>query len=120
MTAIMEPKVLNKNLPQNFLVEQISAQQLIDLAIDSGSDSIGIKTKQELFERGKDNIKTRIEIKKLCKSCIQNIESVLKEMDNETSPSQAIKQSKHQFLNALSLLDRLQLEWQKHDLSFKH
>ncbi len=88
--------------------------------VDSGNDNVGIKIKQELFERGKDNIKIRIEIKKSCKSNIQNIESVLKELDNERNPAETVKQYKHRFLNAISILDRLQLEWQKYDLCFKH
>lgn len=124
MTTTMEKNILNKsinNLPPNFLLtEQITVQQLIDLVIDSGSDNVGIKIKQELFERGKDNIKIRIEIKKSCKSNIQNIESVLKELDNERNPAETVKQYKHRFLNAISILDRLQLEWQKYDLCFKH
>ncbi len=124
MIATMEQNIINKNindLPPNFLLtEQISVQQLIDLVIDSGSDHVGVKIKQELFERGKDNIKIRIEIKKLCKSSIQNIESILKELDNERNPAETVKQYKHRFLNALSILDRLQIEWQKHDLCFKH
>jgi len=124
MTATMEQNILNKNindLPPNFLLtEQITVQQLLDLVVDSGNDNVGIKIKQELFERGKDNIKIRIEIKKSCKSNIQNIESVLKELDNERNPAETVKQYKHRFLNAISILDRLQLEWQKYDLCFKH
>lgn len=121
MTSIMEQETLNKNIPNNFLVEQISTQKLIDLAVDSANDNIGIQLKQELFERGKDNIKSRIEIKKLCKIQIQNIELLLEKTNSETSTAKEIKLSKHQFLNALSVLDRLQIEWQRHDLGFsKH
>lgn len=121
MISTMEQETLNKNIPNNFLVDQISIQKLIDLAIDSANDSVGIQTKQELFERGKDNIKIRIEIKKLCKAQIQNIESLLEKITSETSTAEAIKLCKHKFLNAISVLDRLQLDWQRHDLGFsKH
>ena len=126
MTTTMEHKTLNNqnfNLNGNFLVEKISIQQLIDLAVDSANDNIGLQTRQELIQRGKDSIPLRIQIKKACKQTITNLESVLKELDkgiNVNGNKDFLKSYKTKFLNLLSVVDRLQLEWQKHDLRLKH
>ena len=126
MPTAMEHKTLNNqdfNLNGNFLVEKISIQQLIDLAVDSADDHIGLQTKQELIQRGKDSIPLRIQIKKACKQTIANLESVLKELDkgiNINGNKNLLKSYKTKFLNLLSIVDRLQLEWQKYDLRLKH
>ena len=119
MTTTMDYKTLNKqnNLNLNVLVEQISIQQLVDLSIDSLGDKIGQETREELIKRGKDNIPVRIQIKKACKASITNIESLLKEIDEASNNDKSLIRSyKTRFLNSLSVLDKLQLEWQKHDL----
>ena len=124
MTAVMENKTLNNqsnNINSNLLLEQISLQQLIDLALDTQIDHIGQETKQELIKRGKDNIHIRIQIKKLCKAAIANLESILDKINVDSKDNkETIKSYKNKFLNSLSILDRIQLEWQKYDLGLKH
>ena len=121
MALTMENQTINiktAKITTNVLVEQISLQQLIDLAIDSAHDHIGLETRQELVIRGQDSIPVRIQIKKLCKATIANIESILNEVNNNSNIDiEILKSHKSRFLSSLSLLDRIQLEWQKHDLS---
>ncbi|MBI3591097.1 MAG: hypothetical protein HY094_06975 [Candidatus Melainabacteria bacterium] len=124
MTAVMENKTLNKetnNINTNLLLEQISLQQLIDLALDTDIAHIEQETKQELIKRGKDNIHIRIQIKKLCKAVIANLESVLNRIGVDSKENkETIKSFKNKFLHSLSIMDRIQLEWQKYDLGLKH
>lgn len=124
MVAVMDQVTLDiemKNISSNFSVDQVSIQQLIDLAIDSTGDHIGLETKKELLNRGKDNIHTRIQIKKACKNAISHIEAILKELNCELNSDKAVLKSyKNRFLTAVSVLDTLQLAWQKYDLSLKH
>lgn len=121
----MENKVLTKENDENvivsFLYDQLSIEQLINLIIDSSnSDFILAQARQELVNRGKDNIQLRILIKKQCKSNIESLEALLKKIDKESNRNKdIIKSFKQKFLSSISVLDRLQLEWQKHDLSLR-
>ncbi len=123
MTILMEYKTLNNEVltfPENILIEKLSVQELINLALDTDNDFAIIKSRQELISRGKDNIQLRITIKKTCKLVINNLEALLKRFDSEsTADKKAAKLYKNKFLNTLSLLDKLQLEWQKYDLTLK-
>lgn len=124
MTTLMEYKTLNDkvlSVSSKVLVEQLSVQELIDLVLHSDNDFAIINSRQELISRGKDDIQLRITIKKTCKTTINDQESILKKLDTENNPDKnTIKLYKTKFLNTLSLLDKLQLEWQKHDLFLKH
>ena len=118
----MKPKILNpekkklNSMDENFLFDQLSIQQLIDLAIDSHEDKfVEFESRQELLKRGKDNIQARIIIKKSCKNTIANFEGLLKKISTEKN-SAVIKDFKNKFLSSVSILDKLQLEWQRHDL----
>lgn len=113
MTTLIEEKVTNSSV-----LNQISIQQLTELAINSQDDSIKLAARNELIERGKDNISNRIQIKKLCKSKISDLELVLKEDDGKTN--KVTKPYKGKFLNTLSVLDKLELEWQRFDFGFKN
>jgi hypothetical protein len=119
----MEYKTLNNEVltfPENILIEKLSVQELINLALDTDNDFTIIKSRQELIGRGKDNIQIRITIKKTCKSAINDLEVLLKRFDCESNADKKnTKLYKTKFLNTLSLVDKLQLEWQKHDLSLK-
>lgn len=115
MALIMEPKILNNEINSSFILEQISHQQLIELAVNSYDESIGLQTRQELIKRGKDSIPNRIQIKKCGRSILENFEAVLKTLDTN-STNENTKAYKTRFLNLLSILDKLQLEWQRHDL----
>ena len=107
--------------PDNFNLSSISNQQIISLII--GPDSEEFKQtdlRQELISRGKDNIEQRIAIKKLCKAVISDLESEIKKLDTlENYDKNKLKDYKNRFLTSISLLDKLQLEWQKHDLMLK-
>ena len=110
----------NQKLNSNFLIEQLSVQQLIDLSIDSINDNyIENETRKELINRGKDNIQARIIIKKICRNAITGLESLLQKIATENNNKEIIKSFKNKFLNSVSMLDRLELEWQKHDLGIK-
>ncbi len=123
MTTLMEHKTLNNEVltfPENVLIEKLSIQELIDLALDTDNDFIIVRSRQELISRGKNNIQLRITIKKTCKLVINNLEALLKRFDSEsTADKKAAKLYKNRFLNTLSLVDKLQLEWQKYDLTLK-
>ena len=116
----MEHKTLNDkvlSVSTNVLIEKLSIQELVNLALDTNNDFTIAGSRHELINRGKDNIQLRITIKKACKSAISELEAVLKKFDCESNTDKnAIKLFKNKFLNTVSLLDRLQLEWQKHDL----
>lgn len=117
----MEKNVINKDKKTtnlSFFIDQLSVQQLIDLSIDSNNDNhVEIETRKELIERGKDNIQARIIIKKVCKSAISSLETLLQSVTSEkNNDKEIVKSFKGKFLNAVSILDKLELEWQKHDL----
>lgn len=123
MTTLMEPKTLNNCIlaySENIVFEKLTAQELIELALKPGNDLTVTSSRQELITRGKDNIQLRIAIKKSCKTAISDLEMVLKRFDFENNTDKkTVKSYKNQFLNVISLLDKLQLEWQKHDLALK-
>ena len=120
MTTLMEYKTLNDkvlSVSPDVLMEKLSVQELVDLALDTENDFTVIKSRQELINRGKDDIQLRITIKKACKSVISSLEVLLKKIDSENNKDKnAAKPYKNKFLNTLSLSDKLQLEWQKYDL----
>lgn len=126
----MENKInLNDNKSKNLelvnILEQLSIQQLLDCALDSFDDpNSGHKFCKELINRGKDNIQSRILIKKSCKAMVAKYENLLNPdslngtfLDND---KKQIKIYKNNLLISISILDKLQLEWQKYDLSIKH
>lgn len=113
MEATIEMEILTKeNSNLKFSIKELSIQQLIDLVIGSGSDHIGLELREEIITRGKDNIETRIAIKKCCKAAVLKFEDLLKNYNKNS-------EYKNNLLNSVSLLDKLQLEWQKHDLRLK-
>ena len=117
----MENKTLNQffnlsNLNTSNLLEQFSIQKLIDLFIESQDEQIKHQSRQELINRGKESIRNRIEIKKTCKSSIISLETILNDSETERAyGSETIKSYKNKFLNLISLVDKVQLEWQKYD-----
>ena len=124
MATLMEYKTLNNKaitLAENIVIEELTLQELVELALDSSNDFAIASSRQELINRGKDNIQHRITIKKTCKLVINDLETLLKRFDSEsTADKKTTKLYKNKFLNTVSLLDKLQLEWQKHDLLLKH
>ena len=124
MTTLMEYKTLNDRIlaySENVVFEKLTAQELIELALSTSNDFTTISSRQELINRGKDNIQLRITIKKLCKIAISDLEVLLKRFDSENNTDKkTAKLYKNQFLNTISLLDKLQLEWQKYDLALKY
>lgn len=115
----MEIKSSNKKSNIDLLIDELPVEQLIDFAINTNDDHSGIRVREELIKRGKDNIHTRILIKKSCKASITNLEVVLKKLESETN-KEVEKSFKHKFLTSVSILDKLQLEWQRYDLGLKH
>jgi|SRR3989338_8535276 len=109
-------KTQNENTP---LIE-LSCNDLINLLVEeSANGRIGTESRQELINRGKDDIHQRITIKKSFKGKITEIESLLKKFNEEKNNKISASLLKNQFLTAISLLDRLQLEWQRYDISLK-
>lgn len=121
MATKMKNKTLNQffnlsNLNTSNLLEQFSTQKLIDLFIESQDEQIKHQSRQELINRGKESIQNRIEIKKTCKSSIISLETILNNSETEKTYSlETIKSYKNKFLNLISLVDKVQLEWQKYD-----
>ena len=124
MTTLMEYKVLDDKVlsfSTDLLLEKLSVQELIDLALATDNDFAIIRSRQELINRGKDNIQARIAIRKTCKSIINDLENLLKKLDCESNKDKkTTKIYKGKFLSTISLSDKLQLEWQKHDLVLIH
>ena len=114
----MEYKTLNtQTISENVYIEKLTVRELISLVLDASDDFTIVRFRQELINRGGDNIQVRIEIKKTCKSVINDLEILLKRFDCESDADKKnSKLYKNKFLNTVSLLDKLQLEWQKHDL----
>ena len=91
------------------------------LAIDSSDNSFTeIESRQELIRRGNDCIQTRIMIKKSCKKTMSSLEALLNKISTENNNKEIVKPIKNKFLTSVSVLDKLQLEWQKYDLGLKH
>ena len=121
MTTMEITKPNTESLTTNLnFISSLTIEELINQAIESGNESILVHSRQELVTRGKDDIHTRILIKKSSKASVSSIEALLKKADGENSNSEITKSLKKKFLTSISILDRLQLEWQKHDLSIKH
>ena len=123
MTILTEYKTVNQKvlaLSENIVVENLSIQELIELVLDTSNNQIFTASRQELIGRGKDDIKTRILIKKTCKQAISDLEILLKRFESTNRLDEKnLKFYKTRLLNIVSLLDRLQLEWQKQDLVLK-
>lgn len=123
MTTLMKYKALEEKVllvNESPVIEELSIQGLIELVLDTNNTLTITKSRQELIHRGKDDIKLRIAIKKTCKSNISDLEILLKRLESAKGLEEKnSKFYKTRFLNTLSLLDRLQLEWQKHDLALK-
>ena len=120
MSSTTFQQVLNEqiNTISDYQVDKVSNLELVNTASNLASDFIGLKCRHELLERGKDNIPTRIEIKKLCRETIHDLESAISDPEAENIYNKdSIKSLKTRFLNLLSILDKLQLEWQKHDIN---
>ena len=123
MATLMEYKTLDQKIvsfPENIIIEKLSIQELIELVLDTNSELTFLRSRQELINRGKDDIKLRITIKKTCKTAINDLEVLLKRFDSGNGfREKDLKFYKTRLLNSVSLLDRLQLEWQKCDLALK-
>ena len=115
----METKSLNEKLNIDLLVNELPVDQLIDFAINSNDEYSGHRVREELHKRGKDNIHTRISIKKSCKASIAGLENILKKLEIEVNKGLE-KSVKSKLLTSVSILDKLQLEWQRYDLGLKH
>ncbi len=109
MTTIMESTTLNNS--NKTLTTDLNIEQLIESALSTGGNFF----RDELIKAGKDNVLARILIKKSCKSLLASIEASLVQLNNSTS-NELAKSLKNKFLNLISILDKLQLEWQKYDL----
>ena len=120
-TTILKDQISNSpNLNNTSISENLTIEQLVQTCIDNESNNIGTSTREELVKRGKDNIQTRISIKKCCKSLISDLENLLNKASSTSSINkQIIKSLKGKFLSIVSILDRIQIEWQKHDLSLR-
>ena len=121
MTTLMEHKILNNKVlsfSEDYVFENLAIPELIELAVDTvDNDPVILKSRQELTNRGKDNIQLRITIKKTFKTMINELGVLLKELDcGNSADKDVVKLYKNKFLNIISLLDKLQLGWQKHDL----
>ena len=123
MTTLMENKSLNNSvlaLSENVVFEKLTIKELINLTHNTDNGFAIIRSREELINRGKDNIQLRISIKKTCKAAISDMEILLKRYDCESNTDKkTTKLYKNKFLNIVSLSDKLQLEWQKHDLLLK-
>ena len=98
----------------------LSITDLITKSLENDSSEKINVFKQELISKGRDNIHTRIEIKKSYKSNIANLEAMITECEEKKlTDKKLISALKIKLLNIVSLIDRLQLEWQKHDLRLK-
>lgn len=120
MIALTIPveKNLTSNGNRKIVLDVLSVQELIDLAVDSQADSpVTNELRNELINRGKNDITARINIKKSCKKNILKFESLLNTISTENNGNkEVIKTFKTRFLTSVSMLDKIQLEWQKYDL----
>lgn len=95
----------------------LSISELINKSLENNPNETINIFKQELIKRGKDNIYTRIEIKKSCKGNISSLEDLIKEYkEKKLNDNNILSALKIKLLDIVSLIDRLQLEWQKYDL----
>lgn len=119
----MEKNLINKesnNSDINFIIEKLTIQQLVDFSTDPECDKqLSQEARQELIRRGMDNIQARITIKKSCKSSITDLEKLITNTQRQDNGRETLKSFKGKFLTSVSVLDKLQLEWQKHDLGIR-
>lgn len=124
MVTLIEQTTVFKeigNFDQGILLNQSSISQLINHACNPNESNFSNEIRNELFKRGKDEIFTRIEIKKSLKNLIHDLELVLNDSDLENIYNKkTIKSFKNKFLTVISILDKLQLEWQKYDLKIRN
>lgn len=100
-------------------IKNYSIQELIDKYMNDSYEYQNIY-KAELIERGKNNIYNRIAVKKSCKNNIAHQESIVKEIESKTAANkELISYIRKRFLEAISLLDRIQIEWQRYDVHLK-
>ncbi|OGI19042.1 MAG: hypothetical protein A3B68_07510 [Candidatus Melainabacteria bacterium RIFCSPHIGHO2_02_FULL_34_12] len=118
MTIATEYKTFEKEIA-NLTFMNNTFEQFISSAINAGDDQTISQVKQEIISQGKDNIQTRIHIKKAIKMAIANLESLIKEAEKSNSNKNMAKSLKNRFLTLVSILDKTQLEWQKHDLAIR-
>ena len=101
-------------------LEDYSISELINKSLENDENEKINKFKQELVKKGKDNIYIRIEIKKSCKANVANLEELIKEYeDKKLNDNKLLRALKIKLLDIVSLIDKLQLEWQKHDLRLR-
>lgn len=113
-TGLVEEKELN-----NISLNECPVQELIDNYMGDNNEGQSIY-RQELIERGKDNIYTRIIIKKACRNNVAHQETIVKETETtKATNKELLSYLRKRFLTAISLLDRLQLEWLRHDVRLK-
>lgn len=122
MVKTMDYSVIQKeifNVANSFNLSQLTLQQLVEINLLNDEPNAASRAKEELVNRGRDEMNTRISIKKYCKQLILESETNLKESSASDSlvVKENLKLNKKRFLTLLSLLDRLQLEWQRHDLA---
>lgn len=123
MVIVMEQGTIYKeiaDLDQSTFLDQFSVRELVNFACNKHESNFDVESKNELFKRGKDEIVVRIEIKKMLKNLIHDLELTLKDPELESMYNkETIKSFKNKFLTLLSVLDSLQLEWQKYDLRIR-
>ena len=111
----METKTLDTN-NKTSITSELNLEQLIESALNTNENTF--EYRDELINRGNDNVYTRILIKKTCKASLANLETYLSHINSDTH-NEITKSIKSKFLNLVSILDKLQLEWQKYDLGLK-
>lgn len=118
MTALLEKGLANiENITfAKNVIDNSTTEDLINFSIESETENeITSQAKKQLIESGKDNIQERIGIKKYLKAQITKTQEELKIIE-ESKDKKSLKEKRVKFLAAVSLVDKLQLEWQKHDL----
>ena len=125
MVKTMDYLVLQEEtfkITNSFNLSQLTLQQLVEIILLHDETLDASRAKEELIIRGRDEMNVRISIKKYCKQLILESEADLKEYtpDDLQPAKENLKTSKKKFLILLSLLDRLQLEWQRYDLTLMH
>ena len=122
ITTMNKPSVENViSFEDSMNLENYSCKELIDMTINNDGSEQALHAKHELMCRGKDDIRERISIKKKCKGVILELEKEFNSSNgNEEISQNNIKLSKQKFLTTVSLVDKLQLEWQRYDLALKH
>lgn len=108
---------LNKSFLQDFQITSHTAEQIIELIIKYNTEeAFCIELRNELISRGKDDISGRINIKKSVKTAVKHLEEQVKTVETINKNQKEISNSRGKLLSSISLLDKIQLEWMKHDL----